>query len=166
MSSRTTRAGTRIAVLFALAVLPGCGFHLQRPATLPESLKTLHIVAEDTQSDFYHALKTQLEKAGVDPDANASGAAVLRILGDGTSERVLSVSARNVPTEYELRYAVRVAVDAGGRELLPAEEFSLTRDYSFDETTLLAKERERDMLSDALASELAFVVLRRLASLE
>ena len=90
----------------------------------------------------------------------------MRILRDGTAERVLSVSARNVPTEYELSYSVRVSVSAGDRELLPAEDFTLTHDYSFDETALLAKQRERDTLSDALAGDLASVVMRRLASLK
>lgn len=153
------------ATLLAVVTLGACGFQLQRPATLPPGLKALRIAAEDTQSEFYHALKQQLEDAGADPEAPGADAAVLRILRDGTSERVLSVSARNVPTEYELSYSVRVAVSAGGRELMPAEEFTLTRDYSFDETALLAKQRERDILSDALAGDLASVVMRRLASL-
>jgi len=153
------------ATLLVIATLAGCGFQLQRPVTLPPELKTLRIEAQDTQSEFYHALRQQLEGAGADPQAAGADAAVLRILHDGTSERVLSVSARNVPTEYELSYSVRVAVSAGGRELMAAEEFTLTRDYSFDETALLAKQRERRILSDALAGDLASVVLRRLASL-
>jgi len=155
-----------LATLLAATALAGCGFQLQRPATLPPELKALRIEAEDTQSEFYHALKDRLEDAGADTDAPGADAATLRILRDGTAERVLSVSARNVPTEYELSYSVRVTVSAGGRELMPAEEFTLTRDYSFDETALLAKQRERDTLSDALAGDLASVVMHRLASLK
>jgi LPS-assembly lipoprotein len=154
------------AMLLAAALLAGCGFHLQRPATLPASLKDLRLEAEDTQSEFYHALRVRLEGAGANADAARADAAIVRILRDGTSERVLSVSARNVPTEYELSYSVRVSVSSGSRELLPAEDFTLTRDYSFDETALLAKQRERDILSDALAGELASVLMRRLASLK
>jgi LPS-assembly lipoprotein len=156
--------------LTAVLALAGCGFHLQRPAALPASLAALRIEAEDPQSEFYHALRQQLQDAGVDADAGAADAATLRILRDGTSERVLSVSARNVPTEYELSYSVRLVVSvkssAGGRELLPAEDFTLTRDYSFDETVLLAKQHEREALSAALARDLASVIMRRLASVE
>lgn len=159
------RSPLRVTLLLVVA-LAGCGFQLQRPATLPLGLKSLRLEADDTQSEFYHALKARLEDAGVDPDAAGADATTLRILRDGTAERVLSVSARNVPTEYELSYSVRVSVRAGERELLPAEDFTLTHDYSFDETTLLAKQRERDTLSDALAGDLASVVMRRLASLE
>jgi LPS-assembly lipoprotein len=160
------RRSLLIATLLSVVALAGCGFQLQRQGTLPPGLKALRLEAEDTQSEFYHALKSRLEDAGADPDAAAADAATLRILRDGTAERVLSVSARNVPTEYELSYSVRVSVSAGNRELLPAEDFTLTHDYSFDETTLLAKQRERDALSDALAGDLASVVMRRLASLE
>jgi LPS-assembly lipoprotein len=155
-----------LAALLGAALLAGCGFRLQRPAVLPESLKALHIEAEDTQSEFYHAMRRRLADAGADPDAAGADAASLHILRDGTSERVLSVSARNVPTEYELSYSVRLTVSAGGRELLPAEDFTLTRDYSFEETALLAKQRERDILSAALAGDLASVVMRRLASVK
>jgi LPS-assembly lipoprotein len=164
--SRACTSLARLALLLAVVLSAACGFHLQRPAELPASLRALRIDTEDAQSEFHLALRRQLRAAGVDTDATASDAATVRILRDATSERVLSVSARNVPTEYELSYSVRLAVSAGGRELLPAEEFMLTRDYSFDETALLAKQHERDMLSAALARDLASVVMRRLASVQ
>ena len=39
------------------------------------------------------------------------------------------------------------------------------RDYTFDETILLAKNNEEAILRDALAHDLADVVMRRLANL-
>ena len=45
------------------------------------------------------------------------------------------------------------------------EELRLTRDLSFDETQILAKEREQETLRAALAQDLAALVLRRLAAL-
>jgi outer membrane lipopolysaccharide assembly protein LptE/RlpB len=58
-----------------------------------------------------------------------------------------------------------VAVRAGGKELMAAEPFTLSRIYSFDETRLLAKEREKDILREALARDMAGVVMRRLSAL-
>ena len=40
----------------------------------------------------------------------------------------------------------------------------MSRDFTFDETAALAKDRERDLLREALARELSGVVLARLAS--
>ena len=42
------------------------------------------------------------------------------------------------------------------------EPFELSRIYSFDERKLLAKEREKDILREALARDMASVVARRL----
>jgi outer membrane lipopolysaccharide assembly protein LptE/RlpB len=78
---------------------------------------------------------------------------------------VLSVDARNSPTDFELIYEVEVAVSADGRELMPAEPFTVSRIYSFNVKKMLAKQREKDVLREALARDLASVVLRRLASL-
>jgi LPS-assembly lipoprotein len=78
---------------------------------------------------------------------------------------VLSVSARNTPKEYELFYTVNFAIDRAGTEVVPREELSMTRNISFEETQLLAKDREERILREALARDLADLVLRRLEAL-
>jgi outer membrane lipopolysaccharide assembly protein LptE/RlpB len=75
------------------------------------------------------------------------------------------VSTLNVPTEYELTYVLKFSVTSGPHELIAAEEHRLVRDYSYSESALLAKEREKSILSAALANELVSVVMRRLSSL-
>ncbi len=49
---------------------------------------------------------------------------------------------------------------------MPPQTLSLTRDYSFDENNLLAKEHEEDILRVQMARELAAIATRRLASLK
>lgn len=95
----------------------------------------------------------------------SAATAKLRILRDEVSRTVLSVSATNIPREYELTYAVRFSVEAGGRELLAPRDVSLSRDYSFDEQQMLAKTREEELLREALARDLVGIVMRQLASL-
>jgi LPS-assembly lipoprotein len=151
--------------LAALALLAGCGFHLRGRELLPKSLAELEVEAFDAQSDFTHALRVQLAAAGVKLDGGAPGAVHVKILADATGERVLTVSARNIPTAYELSYRVRLSVESGGRELMAPEEHVLTREYSFDERAQLAKLRERDELYQALADDLATLYLRRFATL-
>jgi outer membrane lipopolysaccharide assembly protein LptE/RlpB len=173
-----TRQAVSAALLTALLWLPGCGFQLQGRQVLPPVLEQARLETADRQSEFTRALRAQLTASGgrlVEPapattsDAardEATGVAVVRILRDEVTERVLSVDARNIPTDYELTYAVEIEVRAGARELLPAEKFELSRIYSFDERRQLAKEREKEMLRDALARDLASVVTRRLSTLQ
>jgi LPS-assembly lipoprotein len=161
----SVRAAGAVLLLAAALLLASCGFHLRGRELLPRSLAQLTVEAVDAQSEFTHALRAQLTAAGVQLDGSAAGAVHVRILADSTGERVLTVSARNIPTAYELSYRARVAVEAGGRELMPPEEHVLTREYSFDERSLLAKQRERDALYQALAEDLATLYLRRFATL-
>jgi LPS-assembly lipoprotein len=152
-------------------LLAGCGFHLQGSNSLPRSLAVARIAAVDEQSDFCHGLRAALLAAGTRLDADAADAAnagntpTISILEDSTSERVLTVSVRNIPTAYQLSYRVRISVARPGQELMPPEEHTLTREFSFDERALLAKEREREVLAQALADDLVALVMRRLASL-
>jgi len=52
---------------------------------------------------------------------------------------VLTVSARNIPTAFLLSYKVQLSVEYQGRELLAPETHTVTREFSFDESAVLAK---------------------------
>ncbi len=157
-----------LAAIAGFALLQACGFHMQGRQPLPPSLVTARLDSQDVQTDFAHELRLAMKGSGVrllGAGESLEKAAQVRIVTDEIEEHVLSVSSHNIPTDYELVYKVEIEVRADGKDLLPAEEFSLSRVYSFDETQLLAKEREKDILVQALARDLASVVMRRLASL-
>jgi LPS-assembly lipoprotein len=146
--------------------LAACGFHLQGRTPLPEAFAYTFIDTRDEQTDFVQDLRRALIASGVKViRTQASSGATIEVHDDELSERVLSVSARNIPTEYELTYRVKFSVMSGGRALIENEEVSATRDFSFDETELLAKEREQEILREALARDLVALVMRRLAAL-
>lgn len=157
-----------VALLSLVAIaLAGCGFRLQGQVPLPSALAVTWVEADDVQSDFVQDLRRSLRASGATLAPNrAAATAVLRVERDEMLERVLSVSGRNVPREYELTYVVRFSLSTPGGTLLPSEEVSASRDFSFDEREVLAKEREQEMLRAALARDLAGVVMNRLASLK
>jgi LPS-assembly lipoprotein len=154
------------ALLVCCVLLASCGFRLQGRQSLPAVLATVELEVVDSHSDFTAALRRSLGASGATLVENAGpDGTVVRIVRDAVSERVLSVDTRNIPTDYELVYSVEISVRAGGKELMAAQPFELSRIYSFDETKLLAKEDEKDTLRAALARDMASVVLRRLSSL-
>lgn len=162
-------SGKRLAPAAAMALLSGCGFHLEGRYPLPQALSTVRIDAVDTQSEFYFGLRRALLASGahLTDDIKDPDAAVVHVLTDSTSNVILTVSSLNVPTEYELTYAVRFSVDAaGGKELLAPQQLSQVRDYNYSESAQLAKQHEQQILSAALGDELAGVVMRRLSSLQ
>lgn len=173
-AARAIRSG---ALLFLALVLAACGFQLQGRQLLPPMLDQVRLEAADRQSEFTRALRISLAasgshlvegpKVGGGPEAaDAAHPAEIGILHDEMTERVLSVDARNIPTDYELTYRVEIQVRAQQRELMAPEVFELSRIYSFDERRQLAKDREKELLREALARDLAGVVTRRLSTLQ
>jgi LPS-assembly lipoprotein len=162
-----TRGALRIIVLLALApALAGCGFHMQGATALPAGLDQIFVAAKDELSPFAVELRRALDDAGVRPAPSAGESdAIVRVLQDRTGRRVLSVSSRNTPQEYEIYYSVEYSVERGDQLVVPPQKAEVTRAISFSESDLLAKDREERILRDAMARDLADLVLRRLESL-
>ena len=158
---------SHFAAALVLALLAGCGFRLQGAAeALPEDLGRVYISTRDDLTPFAVELRRGLDRNGVSMAPSAGEAdAVIRVRIDRATRRVLAVSARNTPTEFELQYVVEYSVDRGGEEAVPAQRLELTRNFSFDQGELLAKGHEEDILREAMARDLADLVLRRLATL-
>jgi LPS-assembly lipoprotein len=156
-----------LAAALMLALLAGCGFRLQGTADpLPEDLGRVYISTRDDLTPFAVELRRGLDRNDVEIAPSAGEAdAVIRVRIDRATRRVLAVSARNTPTEFELQYVVEYSVDRGGEEAVPAQRLELTRNFSFDQGELLAKGHEEDILREAMARDLADLVLRRLATL-
>jgi LPS-assembly lipoprotein len=153
--------------LFLLALtLAACGFHRQGVRPLSPVMKVTYVDAKDERTDFMRGLMSALEAGGATLTDTRDGAtAILHVELDQTGQRVLSVSARNTPTEYEIYYKVTYSVRSADAELLAPRTLTLTRDYSFDEEALLAKQHEEDFLREALARDLVSQVMRSLATL-
>lgn len=125
-----------------------------------------YIETGDRYSLFYRKLTDTLEQAGVElVDSPSEASAELIIHTDDTGQRVLSVSARNVPREYEVYYTVYYSLVSGSSVLMEPRLETLTRDYTYDETRVLGKQREEELLREAIADDLVRVVLRQLSSL-
>jgi LPS-assembly lipoprotein len=157
----------RLALLATLALAgAGCGFRLRGSPQLPPELATTYIQADDRYSPFYRELVTRLRQGGARLVDDATAArTVIQVLSEDTGRRLLSVSARNVPTEYEVFYRVRFLVRVDGREAVPAEQLALTRDQTFNEDFVLGKAGEEQVLREAMARDLVALVTRRLASI-
>jgi len=154
-----------VLVAAAAALLASCGFHLRGAVDYPPGMAVTYIEATDRYTPFYRKVKAALRQGGVRVTANAGEAgAVLKILQDETGERVLSVSARNTPREYDVYYIVRYSLQVDGREALPAQQLVLTRDYTWDETQVLGKDAEGEVIRQALADDMVGMVTRRLSS--
>jgi LPS-assembly lipoprotein len=145
--------------------LAGCGFQFRTTPELPPQMGIIHIDAADRYSPFYRELVAELRRSDVSlTDDPAQARTVVKVLTDDTGRRLLAVSGRNVPVAYEVYYRVRFAVDVDGIEVVPVEQLFLSRDFTYDETLVLGKDREEDSIREAISSDLVGLITRRLTA--
>ena len=156
----------RLLAVLACAALAGCGFHLRSAVKMSPALAEAYLEAPDQYTDFHRVFADDLTAAGVHllPQSDPT-AVVIELQKDDSGQRILSVSARNVPTQYEVYYTVTFRVRVGSHELQPSQTISLTQDYVFDENALLAMDQQQAVLRQALARNLSALVMRRLEAL-
>ncbi len=162
-----TAAVAAAAAVAAILALGACGFRLAGSQPLPPILAKPYLSVKDPYTDFSREFERQLKSSGalmqpIRQDSTAS----IEVTRDSVVQRTLAVSARNIPTDYEITYTVTFAVRGTDKELLAPQTISLSRDYSFEESELLAKEHEADTLRAQMARDLATIAMRRLTRLK
>jgi len=158
----------RVAVsALCLVATTGCGFQLQNTGDYPLAMSVTYLEAADRYTVFYRKLSTALQNGGVRvTKVPGEATAVVRILHDETGQRILSVSPRNVPEEYDVFYIVRYSVSIEGKEALPEHSLVQTKDYTYDETEVLGKASEEQILRESIADDFVRSVTRQLALLD
>ena len=153
-----------IAALVLSLALGGCGFRLAGSEHLPAVLAKPYLSVKDPYTDFAREFERELKSSGALLQLGRQDAtATIEVTKDQIEQRTLAVSARNIPTDYELRYTVIFEVKGPDDQILPPQTITLSRDYSFEENELLAKEHEADILRASMARDLATMAMRILS---
>jgi LPS-assembly lipoprotein len=154
-------------VPLVLAVsLSACGFRLEGSGTLPPEFSQTYIQAEDRYTPFYQNLTGSLRQRGVTiAKSPASAGAIINVISDSSGKDVTAVSSRNTPLEYQAYYRVNYSVTVGPTTVLEPATISLVNRYDFDETKVLGKEEEFDMLVASQARDISRQILIQLSKL-
>jgi len=146
--------------------LTACGFQLQGAFTPPPGMEPTYIATGDRNSMFYREFTEQMKAAGASlTDSEEDSASSFTVYADETGQRVLSVSARNVPTEFEVFYVISYSLDSGEKGLMPQQTLTLTRDYTYDSTLVLGKASEEELLREAIVQDLVRIVMKQISTL-
>jgi LPS-assembly lipoprotein len=161
------RVAPGLSAMLLTAALCGCGFHLAGSEALPPVLARPYLSEKDPYTDFSRELEHRLTASGaiLEP-IRAKSTATIEVTKDVVEQSTLSVSSRNIPTDYLLTYTVTFAVKGADAELLKPQTITVSKDYSFVEQDLLAKEHEADILREQMARDLVAIAMRRLTRLK
>ena len=154
-----------LLALILAATLTGCGFHLRGVGSGNLPYKTMYIAMPET-AEVNIWLQRYIKASGsttiVDDAKQAE--ALFQQLSDSRQKTILSVNAQGRVREYRLQldYRFRV-VNQKGQVLVPPNEINLTRDITFDDSNVLAKDLEEGLLWRDMNNDLVNQIMRRLS---
>jgi len=146
-----------------LLLLAACGFQLRGTASLP--FETIYI--PNATSGIALDLKRNI-RSGTNAHVleDAKGAeAQLQFTEESRRKEILSISAAGRVSEYRLVYRVAFRVSDGkGGDFLPLSTVMLTRDMTYDDAQVLAKETEEQLLFRDMQLDMVQQIMRRIST--
>jgi LPS-assembly lipoprotein len=144
-------------------VLAGCGFRLRGTADLP--FQTLYVPNAETgiALDLKRNVQAGSQVKVVDEAKQAE--AILVFSDETRAKEILSLTGTGRVREFQLRYRVSFRVhDTKGADYVPLSTILLTRDITFNDSDVLAKETEEQLLFRDMQSDMVQQIMRRLAA--
>jgi LPS-assembly lipoprotein len=140
-----------------------CGFRLRGTADVP--FETLYV--PNPTSGIALDLKRNLEagtRARVVTDPKSADA-LLQFTEEARQKEILSLTGTGRVREFTLRYRVGFRVhDGKGNDFVPPSTIVLSRDVTFNDAEILAKEAEEQLLFRDMQSDMVQQIIRRLAA--
>ena len=163
MKRRGLLAGTGAA-----AALAGCGFQLRQA---PDFAFDSIVVAAPASSPLANELRRNLGANGklkvLPPLQQQQADVILDLLQEQREKVVVGLNATGQVREFQLRSRVRFRLRTPqGRELIPDTELLQQRDISFNESAVLAKEAEENLLYRDMQTDIVQQLMRRLAAIK
>ena len=142
--------------------LAACGFQLRGTADVP--FTNLYLpgttgIALDLRRNIQAGTNARV----VDDPKRAD--AIMLFTLESREKEILSLTGTGKVREYRLRYRVGFRVhDGKGGDFVPQNTLEITRDISFNDTEVLAKEAEEQLLYRDMQNDMVQQIMRRLSA--
>lgn len=155
---------THLIVLALSLLLGACGFHLRGHSAFVLPFQKLYVKSANDYTPFIKELKQAIQVNEVQiTDAPEQAQLTLHIVSEVADRQILSLSGGGRVREYRLLYRISLrAYDQKQQEWLAPQEITSQRDFSYDDSQVLAKEQEEALLYQDMRGDAVQQVLRRL----
>ncbi len=150
-------------MLVLCTTIAGCGFQLRGNRELP--FNTLYVKAAETSQltpALRRALRGGTQVKLVDNAADAD--ATLEIIREARERQILSLSNTGRVSEYRLDYYVQFRLYQKDREFLPVTNVSQWRAMSFQDSQVIQREGQEDLLYRDMRNDVVQQIVRRVAA--
>ena len=153
----------KLLVLALILELAACGFRLRGTADLPFSTLFVPGATGGIALDLARNVRAGTNVKVVSEAKEAE--AILQFTTEAREKEILSLTGAGRVREFRLRYRVGFRVhDGKGNDYVPQNTLELTRDVSFNDAEVLAKEAEEQLLYRDMQTDMVQQIMRRLAA--
>lgn len=155
-----------LAIIAGSTLIAGCGFALRGNHPLP--FDSLFVTADATGS-LGRTLRQQIETGGSTriAESRTTASATLDILSSRRDKSIISLTSAGKVREYRLTQTLRYRLlDRKGEELTPPTELSASREMTYNDGLILAKNQEEALLYRDIERDLTSQLLRRLETVK
>ena len=151
-----------LSSLIMLALVASCGFQIRGSGDF--TFKTLYI--QGSNLSLLKPLKKGLKSNSIVVVENKDDAELLlELISESSEQRILSLSGGGKVSEYELFYRTSYRMKNPQDELWSAvQQFEGRRDFSYDDTQLLAKQFEEQRLLEDMRQDAVREMQRKLSA--
>ena len=166
MKRLTPHASRLTASIIVLTMmLASCGFQLRGNRELP--FNTIYVQAPETSQitpALRRALRGGTQVKLVDDPAQAE--ATLEIVREARERQILSLSNTGRVSEYRLDYIVQFRLYQKDKEFLPVTNVTQWRAMSFQDSQVIQREGQEDLLYRDMRNDAVQQIVRRVAAVK
>jgi LPS-assembly lipoprotein len=153
----------KLLILAFATALAACGFHLRGSADMPFDSVYVPGATGGIALDLSRNLRAGSNVKVVDDPKQAE--AILEFSGETRVKQILSLTGSGRVGEFRLRYRVAFRVhDGKGNDFVPLSTLELTRDVTYSDADVLAKESEEQLLYRDMQGDMVQQIIRRMSS--
>jgi LPS-assembly lipoprotein len=153
----------KVALTPFVLLAAGCGFKLRGTEDLP--FNSLYVPGATGGIALEHKRQVQAGTIARVVDDPKQAEAILQFTVETREKEILSLTGTGRVREFRLRYRVGFRVhDGKGRDYVPQSTLELTRDVTFNDAEVLAKETEEQLLFRDMQGDMVQQIMRRIAA--
>ena len=150
-----------IFLLVLTANITSCGYQLRGVQEV--NFKSISI--DGGSANFVKALKNKFRQSGV-KISTAKAEKSLEIINDSFTKNILTLSSKGRVKEYEISYKVSYRVKLKNDSWSAPITIETNRDYTFDDTNIIAKTEEESRLIDGMHDQLIRTIVSQISVLK
>lgn len=165
MPNHSISKASALFLLLSVLLLSSCGWHFRGIVNLPEDMNKTYVKGTAQYSELGVAIQSIFSGQSARlVDSMAQATAILDILTENYSRRVLSTDTLGRASEYELNYLlVFKLINKDGDLMVSEQKISVKREFRFDPNNVLSNDFEEKQLRNDMINFSVQTMFRRIS---